>query len=176
MPKFCWEECDSSISDAISSRRIECSSEVFMYLSRAMRASMRSMILTVVSTPTSEVMSTSSSWSSTSASTVDRPAMARVSFEKKPLLVFSRPASSSRCSACCTSSWGAAAALSCFFLNRSKNPILSVSMFILTKVRKIRQHYKLSPRSIARVGMRREAGADFVCRPYRDSFRIAGMK
>ena len=88
MPKFCWEECDSSISDAISSRRIECSSEVFMYLSRAMRASMRSMILTVVSTPTSEVMSTSSSWSSTSASTVDRPAMARVSFEKKPLLVF----------------------------------------------------------------------------------------
>ncbi len=102
-------------------------SAAFMYLSRATRSSMRRMILTVVSTPTSEVMSTSSKSSSTSASTVERPATARASFEKRPVLVRSSPAfnSSRRCSGCASTAAPAAvsAGVSCFFLNRSKNPI-----------------------------------------------------
>ena len=148
MPKSSSLRFDSSINRAISSRKIDCNSEVFMYLSRATRSSMRRMIFTVVSTPTSEVMSTSSRSSNTSASTVERPATARANFEKKPVLVFSSPASNSRRSAsCCLASascsvtalgvaasglsvsgaavltWGAAGSSVFFFLNRSKNPI-----------------------------------------------------
>ena len=62
-----------------------------MYLSSATRFSIRSMMRSVVSTPTSEVISTSSRLSSTSSSTFDLPATARASFEKTPSLVFSRP-------------------------------------------------------------------------------------
>ena len=89
-----------------------------MYLSLATRSSMRRMIFTVVSTPTSDEMSTSSRSSSTSASTVERPATARASFEKSPVLVFSSPAlSSSCCLRACSSEGG----VSCFFLKISKN-------------------------------------------------------
>ena len=91
-----------------------------MYLSRATRSSMRRMIFTVVSTPTSDVMSTSSRSSSTSASTFERPATVRASFEKRPVLVFSSPALS--CSwAVCRSAAEVSGALSCFFRKRSKN-------------------------------------------------------
>ena len=91
-----------------------------MYLSRATRSSMRRMIFTVVSTPTSDEMSTSSRSSSTSASTVERPATARASFEKSPVLVFSSPAfSSSWLRAACSTE-----GVSCFFLKMSKNPII----------------------------------------------------
>ena len=116
-------------------------SEVFIYLSRAMRASICSIIFTVVSTPTSDVMSTSSKSSSTSASTVERPATARANFEKKPSLVFCNPADNSSfcacsCLACCSCSAAAdstpcaasvvatCSLLSFFFLKRSKNPII----------------------------------------------------
>jgi hypothetical protein len=51
------------------------------------------MILMVVSTPTSDVMSTSSNSSSTSSSTVDFPTTALLSFEKKLVLLFSKPLS-----------------------------------------------------------------------------------
>ena len=117
-PKFSDEPCASSISVAISPRRIDCSSEAFMYLSRATRSSMRRMIFTVVSTPTSDEMSTSSRSSSTPASIVDRPATARASFEKSPVLVFSSPAESSSCCFCACSPVGG---VSCFFLKISKN-------------------------------------------------------
>ena len=78
---------------AISSRRMRLSSLVETYLSRATRSSMRRIILTVVSTPTSEVMSTSSRSSSTSSSTVDFPATARASLPNTLSLVFSSPLS-----------------------------------------------------------------------------------
>ena len=70
------------------------SSAVLTYLSRATRSWMRPMISSVVSTPTSDEMSTSSRLSSTSSSTFDFPAMARVSLLNTLALVFSRPASS----------------------------------------------------------------------------------
>ena len=111
------------MSAATSSRRIDCNSDAFMYLSRAARSSMRRMIFTVVSTPTSDEMSTSSRSSSTAASTVERPATARASFEKSPVLVFSSPASSScRCCRTCSSEGG----VSCFLRKISKNPILVI--------------------------------------------------
>jgi hypothetical protein len=47
----------------------------------------------VVSTPTSEVTNISSRLSKTSSSTLDFPATALVSFEKKDVLVFSKPLS-----------------------------------------------------------------------------------
>ena len=87
-------ELFSESNSAISSRRILSSSEVLRYLSFATRSSMRSIILMVVSTPTSEVMSISSSSSRTSSSTFDLPATTRPSFEKNPSLVFSSPLSS----------------------------------------------------------------------------------
>ena len=62
------------------------------------------LFIALVSTPTSDEMSTSSRSSSTAASTVERPATARASFEKSPVLVFSSPASSScRCCRTCRS-------------------------------------------------------------------------
>lgn len=87
------------------------------------------MILTVVSTPTSDEISTSSKSSSTSASTVERPATARASFEKSPVLVFSNPALSSSC-CCLRSSEACAAELSCFFLKISKNAMSNISISV----------------------------------------------
>ncbi len=126
----------SSSSEAISSRRIDCSSEAFMYLSRATRSSMRRMIFTVVSTPTSEVMSTSSRSSSMLSSTFERPATARASFEKRPCLVFSRPAlSSRRSSAACSGEFWADSSFR--FLNMSNNPIVLQNFgYPTAKVRK----------------------------------------
>ena len=69
-------------------------SEVPRYLSRATLSSMRWIIFRVVSTPTSLVISTSSRLSSTSSSTFDLPATARVSLSSTLVLVFSRPLSS----------------------------------------------------------------------------------
>ena len=95
---------------AISALNTLLSSEVETYLSRAMRSSMRSIIFTVVLTPTSDVISISSKLSKTSSSTFDFPAMARVIFEKTLCFVVSRPLSST----------------SFFFLLKSpKNPIIS---------------------------------------------------
>ena len=66
-------------------------SAVFMYLSVATRFSIRSMMRTVVSTPTSEVMRISSRLSNTSSSTFDLPATARANLENTPSLVLARP-------------------------------------------------------------------------------------
>ena len=78
-------------SVAISARRMELSSLVLIYLSRLMRSCSLSMILRVVSTPTSEVMSVSSRLSRTLSSTVDLPRMVFDSLEKKLSLVLLRP-------------------------------------------------------------------------------------
>ncbi len=78
-------------SSAISSLRILSSSEVLRYLSLATRASIRWMILIVVSTPTSDMIRISSNSSSTSSSTFDLPATARPSLLKMFSLVFSKP-------------------------------------------------------------------------------------
>ncbi|MOA01426.1 hypothetical protein D3C78_1208350 [compost metagenome] len=122
------EELFSSSSSVISSRSIALSSEVPKYLSRATRSSIRSIIFSVVDTPTSEVTKISSSSSSTSSSTVDLPAIILVSFEKTFSLVFSNPLSSASCSAF-TSSSGLER------LKKSNNPIICkfqwlVSVFI----------------------------------------------
>ena len=99
------------------------SSEVETYLSLATRSSIRRMIFTVVSTPTSDVMSTSSKSSSTSSSTVDLPATARANFPNTLSLVFSRPLSR----------------VSFFLLlNNPNNPI-----FIAIFFAKIRKYLKL---------------------------------
>ena len=84
-------ELFSSSNEAISSLSIVLSSSIPMYLSRATRASIRSMILSVVSTPTSEVISTSSRLSSTSSSTLDFPTTARLNFLNTLSLVFESP-------------------------------------------------------------------------------------
>ena len=81
----------SSSRPAISSRRMRSSSPVLTYLSRATRASMRSMTLTVVSMPTSACTSRLSRSSSTASSTVLLPTTALLSCSKKLVLVFSRP-------------------------------------------------------------------------------------
>ena len=83
----------SASSDATSSTRIVLSSAVPRYLSRLTRSCMRSMMRRVVSTPTSEVMSASSRLSSTSSSTVDLPAMARLILLSTDSLLFSNPLS-----------------------------------------------------------------------------------
>ena len=84
----------SARSAAISSRSIPLSSLVLTYLSRATLSSIRSMILSVVSTPTSLVISTSSRSSNTSSSTFDFPATARASLSNTLVFVFCRPLSS----------------------------------------------------------------------------------
>jgi len=58
----------------------------FELLSRCTRSSIRSIILTVVSTPTSEVIKTSSRLSNTSSSTLDLPTTTLASFLKTLLL------------------------------------------------------------------------------------------
>ena len=78
----------------ISSRKMPFNSAVPMYLSRATRSWMRLIILRVVSTPTSDIISTSSRLSSTSSSTTVFPATARAILESTLVLVFSRPLSS----------------------------------------------------------------------------------
>ena len=85
----------SSNSLTISSRIRASNSLVLMYLSLFTRSSIRSMILMVVSSPTSEAIKIASSSSRTSTSTVDLPATALVSLSKNPVLVFSKPWSSS---------------------------------------------------------------------------------
>ena len=98
-----------SVSNSvISPFRISFSSLVETYLSLATRSSIRWMILIVVSTPTSEETNISSRLSSTSSSTFDLPATARVSLVKTFCFVFSNPLSS----------------VSFFFLlNKPNNPI-----------------------------------------------------
>ena len=76
---------------AISARRMELSSEVLIYLSRLMRSCSLSMILRVVSTPTSEVMRVSSRLSRTLSSTVLLPRMVFESLAKKLSLVLFKP-------------------------------------------------------------------------------------
>ena len=78
----------------ISSLRITFNSAVLIYLSRATRSSMRSIIRNVVSTPTSEVTRASSKLSRTSSSTRDLPATARVNLSNTFSLVFDNPESS----------------------------------------------------------------------------------
>src|SRR5690606_28803471 len=68
-------------------------SSVPKYLSRATRASILSIILRVVSTPTSDETKTSSRLSKTSSSTFDFPATALVSLVKKLVEDFSNPLS-----------------------------------------------------------------------------------
>ena len=82
----------ASIS-VISSRSSVFSSDVDTYLSRAVRFCSRSIILRVVSTPTSDVINTSSRLSRKSSSILDLPATARLSLSNKPCLVFSKPLS-----------------------------------------------------------------------------------
>ena len=81
----------SSNKEEISSFKTRFNSEVFKYLSRAIRASMRSITFNVVSTPTSDVIRISSKLSSTSSSTVDLPTIVRAILEKKLCFVFSNP-------------------------------------------------------------------------------------
>ena len=78
---------------AISSRRITFSSFAFIYFSSAARFSIRSIIFNVVSTPTSEVINTSSRLSSTSSSTFDLPAIARAIFPNTLSFVLDNPLS-----------------------------------------------------------------------------------
>ena len=78
---------------AISSRKIVFNSCAFMYFSEAARFSMRSIIFNVVSTPTSEVISTSSRLSNTSSSTFDFPATARAILPNTLSLVLDNPLS-----------------------------------------------------------------------------------
>ena len=78
---------------AISSLKIAFNSSVPRYLSLDTRASILSIILRVVSTPTSEETKTSSKLSRTSSSTLDFPATAFDNLVKKLVLVFSKPLS-----------------------------------------------------------------------------------
>ena len=98
LPSGIWKPSVSEVlfsvsKEAISSRRMLFNSLVLTYLSRSTRASMRLMMLRVVSTPTSLVTRTSSSSSRTSSSTLLLPATARASLPKNDSLVFSRPRS-----------------------------------------------------------------------------------
>ena len=81
----------SSSRAAISSLRIKFNSLVLRNLSFETRSSIRSIIFSVVSTPTSELINTSSRLSSTSSSTLDLPTTARESFLKTLSFVFSNP-------------------------------------------------------------------------------------
>ena len=83
----------SLINPAISSRRMAFNSSVPKYLSRATRASIRSMILIVVATPTSLETNTSSRSSSTSSSTLLLPATAFPNLFRKLVFDFSNPLS-----------------------------------------------------------------------------------
>ena len=85
LPKFI-----SDNSPAISSRRIVLRSSVPIYLSLATLTSILLMILSVVSTPTSDAIKTSSKLSKTSSSTLDFPATAFVNLPKKLSLDFSK--------------------------------------------------------------------------------------
>ena len=64
-----------------------------MYLSRATRFSIRSIIRSVVSTPTSDVINTSSKSSNIFSSTCDFPATIRANLENTPSLVLDNPLS-----------------------------------------------------------------------------------
>ena len=75
----------------ISSFNILFNSFTLLYLSFDTLSSILSIILTVVSTPTSEVISISSRSSNTSASIFDLPRTADFNFAKKLFLVFSKP-------------------------------------------------------------------------------------
>jgi len=88
----------SSMSFAISSRISPFSSWADTYWSCSTRASTWSMMSSVVSTPTSLVIRTSSSSSRTSASTVSLPRTMRSSLPKKLSRVLSSPSSSFSCS------------------------------------------------------------------------------
>ena len=73
---------------AISLFNMLLSSLVLTYFSFATRFSIRSIIFNVVSTPTSEDKSVSSSESNTSASTFDFPVMARAILENKEFIPY----------------------------------------------------------------------------------------
>ena len=106
-----------SLSNAtISSLRILLSSEVFKYLSRATRCSILSIILRVVSTPTSDVTRASSKLSRTSSSTLLLPITALDILENTLSLVLAMPDSKVCCSCCCCCT-------SLSFLKKLKNPI-----------------------------------------------------
>ncbi|MNY40625.1 hypothetical protein D3C86_1753780 [compost metagenome] len=124
-------ELFSSSNPVISSRRIAFSSEVPKYLSRATRSSIRSIILSVVETPTSDVTKISSSSSSTSSSTVDLPAIILVSLEKTFSLVFSKPLSKASCSAFTSSGFER--------LKKSNNPIICNFQWFVSRLLKYLQ-------------------------------------
>ena len=107
-------------SDETSSLNSLFNSDVVTYLSRATRSSIRRMMSTVVSTPTSEEMSASSKSSKTSSSTFDFPTTMRASLLKTFVFVFSSPASR-------TSFFS-------FLENRLKNPIAMFSWCKLTNL------------------------------------------
>src|SRR5690554_3062211 len=88
-----FPESTSLNRPAISSRRILFNSSVPKYLSFATRASILSIILRVVLTPTSLETKTSSRLSRTSSSTLLFPATALLNFSKKEVFVFSNPLS-----------------------------------------------------------------------------------
>ena len=88
----------SASNAAISSCNTLLSSVVLMYFSAATLFSTRAIILRVVSTPTSAPIRISSKLSKTSSSTLDFPATAFDSLEKKDVFVFSNPLSN-----CCFS-------------------------------------------------------------------------
>ena len=86
-------ELFSSRSAAISSFNIDFNSLTPKYLSKETRSSIRLIILSVVSTPTSEVIKTSSRLSRTSSSTFDLPTTARPNFLNTLSFVFKSPSS-----------------------------------------------------------------------------------
>src|SRR5690554_4439123 len=88
---FTWFSASKPL---ISSLRMRSNSSALTNLSRATRFSMRWIILRVVSTPTSELMSISSSSSNTSSSTLDLPTTTRASFCRTLSLVLDKPWSS----------------------------------------------------------------------------------
>ena len=78
---------------ALQTRLSSFNASVPMYLSLATLASIRSITLRVVLTPTSLVTRTSSKLSNTSASTLDFPTTALLNLSKKFELDFSKPLS-----------------------------------------------------------------------------------
>ena len=92
-------ELVSDNNEPISSLKMMFNSSVPKYLSLETLFSIRWIIFKVVFTPTSEEISTSSKLSKTSSSTLDFPATALVSLEKKDVFDFSNPLSN-----CCFSS------------------------------------------------------------------------
>ena len=113
----------------ISSRSTRFSSSTPIYLSRSTRASIRWIMRNVVSTPTSDEISTSSRLSSTSSSTFDFPTIALANFLKTLSFVFSRPLSKDSFFA---------------FPNKPNNPMPVLIIKIRATKLRIKLHFRVS--------------------------------